>query len=96
MTKEIAKAELKLKTWLHIVARIKTIPKDYVCSEECEQHAIYGRLFSAHPLEKAKSEASDSDDSEDEITPTPDETEDGLTTPQEMSEIRELDLGMVD
>ena len=49
-------AETRLRTWLHIVARTKTIPKDYVCSDECEQHAIYGRLFNAHPLEKSPRE----------------------------------------
>ena len=51
------KAELKMKTWLHIVSRTKTIPKDFVCSEECEQHSIYGRLFDGHPLNHVKSEA---------------------------------------
>ena len=50
------RAELRLKTWLHIVARTKTIPKDFVCSEACEQHSIYGRLFAGHPLNHAKSE----------------------------------------
>ena len=49
-------AETRLRTWLHIVARTKTIPKDFVCSDECEQHAIYGRLFNAHPLEKSPRE----------------------------------------
>ena len=49
-------AETRLRTWLHIVARTKTIPRDYVCSDECEQHAIYGRLFNAHPLEKSPRE----------------------------------------
>ena len=33
-------ADLKMKTWLHIVARTKTIPKDFVCGEECEQHSL--------------------------------------------------------
>ena len=50
-------ADLKMKTWLHIVARTKTIPKDFVCGEECEQHSIYGRLFDGHPLNHVKSEA---------------------------------------
>lgn len=44
------KAELKLKSWLHIVARTKTIPKDFVCGDDCEQHSLYGRLFDGHPL----------------------------------------------
>ena len=36
------RAELKMKTWLHIVARTKTIPKDFVCGEDCEQrHSHY-------------------------------------------------------
>ena len=51
------KAELKMKTWLHIVARTKTIPKEFVCGEECEQHSIYGRLFDGHPLNHVKSES---------------------------------------
>lgn len=58
------KAELKMKTWLHVVARTKTIPKDFVCSEDCEQHSIYGRLFDGHPLNHAKTESSNSSDSE--------------------------------
>ena len=45
------KAELKLKTWLHVVARTKTIPKDFVCGDDCEQHSQYGRLFDGHPLQ---------------------------------------------
>ena len=45
------RAELKLKTWLHLVARTKTIPKELVCGEDCEQHSLYGRLFDAHPLQ---------------------------------------------
>ena len=49
-------AETRLRTWLHIVARTKTTPKDYVCADDCEQHAIYGRLFNAHPLEKSPRE----------------------------------------
>ena len=51
------KAELKMKTWLHIVARTKTIPKEFVCGEDCEQHSIYGRLFDGHPLNHVKSES---------------------------------------
>lgn len=45
-------------TWLHIVARTKSIPKDFVCSDNCEQHALYGRMFNAHPLEKSSRELS--------------------------------------
>ena len=45
------RAELKLKTWLHLVARTKNIPKELVCGEDCEQHSLYGRLFDAHPLQ---------------------------------------------
>lgn len=60
-------ANVTLKTWLHIVARTKTIPKGFVCSEECEQHSIYGRLFDGHPLQHAKKEtSSNSSSSEDE------------------------------
>lgn len=50
------KAEILRKTWLHIVARTKTIPKAFVCSDECEQGSIYGRLFDGHPLNHVKSE----------------------------------------
>ena len=50
------RAELKMKTWLHIVARTKTIPKDFVCGEDCEQRSIYGSLFDGHPLNHVKSE----------------------------------------
>ena len=49
-------AELKMKTWLHIVARTKTIPKDFVCGEDCEQTSIYGRFFDGHPLNHVNSE----------------------------------------
>ena len=45
-----------MKTWLHIVARTKTIPKDFVCGEDCEQRSIYGSLFDGHPLNHVKSE----------------------------------------
>ena len=74
-------ADLKMKTWLHIVARTKTIPKDFVCGEDCEQHSIYGRLFDGHPLnhvksesEKAESEKSESEKSESEKAESEDET----------------------
>ena len=57
--------EQKLRAWLHVVARIKTLPKELVCSEECEQHALYGRMFQAHPL-NAKEGKSEEDEEEDE------------------------------
>ena len=53
--KLVERAELKMKTWLHIVARTKTIPKDFVCGEDCEQMSIYGRVFDGHPLNHVKS-----------------------------------------
>ena len=54
--KQLPKTENKLKTWLHIVGRTKTIQKDAVCIDECKQYAIYGKLFDAHPLDPSKSE----------------------------------------
>lgn len=62
LTKAEQQAELKMKTWLHIVARTKTIPKGFVCGEECEQHSIYGRLFDGHPLNHVKSESREEQD----------------------------------
>ena len=50
---DVKTAETRLMVWLHLVARTKSIPKDYVCSDNCEQHALYGRMFNAHPLEKS-------------------------------------------
>ena len=64
--KSASKFQLKLRTWLHIVARIRTFPKEPVCGEECEQHAVYGRLFDAHPLEKSNSKNASDDDDDDE------------------------------
>jgi len=58
------KVELKMKTWLHIVARTKTIPKDFVCGEDCEQTSIYGRFFDGHPLNHVNSEDIDLEDEE--------------------------------
>lgn len=62
----LERVELRLKSWLHLVARTKTIPRDFVCGEECEQHAVYGRLFTAHPLEPSNVEQEDSDSSSGE------------------------------
>ena len=61
------KMEARLKAWLHIVARAKTIPKEFVCGEDCEQHALYGRLFDAHPLERInRSSENESEEDSDE------------------------------
>ncbi len=38
------------KPYFHL--RTKRIPRLWVCGDGCEQHATYGRLFEAHPLEK--------------------------------------------
>lgn len=48
------------------MARVKTYPKEFVCSEDCEQHALYGRMFDSHPLEQSEKPLADSEDEEEQ------------------------------
>ena len=40
---------------LTLIANTPTYPPP-VCSDNCEQHALYGRMFNAHPLETSSRE----------------------------------------
>ncbi|XP_040565094.1 uncharacterized protein [Lepeophtheirus salmonis] len=53
---DLPKCKENLGEWKRFVARAKTLPQDYVCGVDCEQEALYGRLFSSHPLEPSRLE----------------------------------------